>query len=121
MLRQSAKGTIPRRRTGKEYGLGGRGSGSVLRVILRSLFVFASFTTVAATAQTVSPEQLRNAASDTSSWLTYGRDFLAQRYADLNQITPKNVTRLQPAWVFATGGDNRGLQATPLVQNGVIY
>ena len=29
--------------------------------------------------------------------------------------------RLQPAWVFATGGENRGLQATPLVHDGVIY
>ena len=39
----------------------------------------------------------------------------------LAQITPANVGRLRPAWVFATGGDNRGLQATPLVHNGVLY
>ena len=74
-----------------------------------------------ASGQTVSPEQLKNAARDTSSWLSYGRDPLGQRYVELNQITPKNVNRLQPAWVFATGGENRGLQATPLIHNGVIY
>ena len=37
------------------------------------------------------------------------------------QITPANVARLHPAWVFATGGDNRGLQATPLLHKGVLY
>jgi len=34
---KSAKGTIPRRRTGKEHESGGRGAGSVLRVFLNGL------------------------------------------------------------------------------------
>ena len=85
------------------------------------LWAAACLTTIAATAQTVSPEQLRNAGRDTSAWLSYGRDSMGQRYVELNQITSKNVGRLQPAWVFATGGENRGLQATPLVHDGVIY
>ena len=72
-------------------------------------------------AQLVTPAILERAAADTSSWLTYGRDYFAQRFVRLEEITPRNVTRLRPAWVFATGGDNRGLQATPLVHNGVIY
>ena len=33
----------------------------------------------------------------------------------------RTSSRLRPAWVFATGGDNRGLQATPLVHKGVLY
>ncbi|MBI1357745.1 MAG: PQQ-dependent dehydrogenase, methanol/ethanol family [Acidobacteria bacterium] len=72
-------------------------------------------------AQPVTSEQLEAAASDTSSWLTYGRDYFGQRYVELEQITPANVNRLHPAWVFATGGDNQGLQATPLLHNGVLY
>ena len=72
-------------------------------------------------AQSITTAQLENAASDTSSWLSYGRDPFAQRFVRLTQITPANVTRLRPAWVFATGGDNRGLQATPLVHKGVLY
>src|ERR1051325_3110704 len=72
-------------------------------------------------AQLVTPATLENAAADNSSWLTYGRDYYAQRFVRLEQITPRNVARLRPAWVFATGGDNRGLQATPLIYNGVIY
>lgn len=72
-------------------------------------------------AQTITSEQIENAAGDTSSWLTYGRDYSGHRFVDLKQITPGNVDRLQPAWVFATGGDNRGLQATPLLYKGVLY
>ena len=75
----------------------------------------------AAQAQEVTTAQLEQAASDTSSWLMYGRDYHGQRFVELDQITPDNVGRLHPAWVFATGGENRGLQATPLVHEGVIY
>jgi alcohol dehydrogenase (cytochrome c) len=74
-----------------------------------------------ANAQTVTTERLENAAEDTASWLSYGRDYSGHRFVDLDQITPANVDRLHPAWVFATGGDNRGLQATPLIDDGVIY
>ena len=84
------------------------------------LFAFVACAALAR-GQSVSAGQLERAAKDASSWLSYGRDLLGQRYVELNRITPKNVGRLQPAWVFATGGENRGLQATPLVHNGVIY
>ncbi|MDA1314704.1 MAG: PQQ-dependent dehydrogenase, methanol/ethanol family [Acidobacteria bacterium] len=72
-------------------------------------------------AQPVTTEQLEKAAGDTSSWLMYGRDYQGHRYVELDQITPANVDRLHPAWVFATGGENRGLQATPLIHEGVLY
>src|SRR5215471_16282577 len=72
-------------------------------------------------AQSITTSQLENAATDNSSWLSYGRDPFAQRFVRLSQITPANVARLRPAWVFATGGDNRGLQATPLIYKGVLY
>jgi alcohol dehydrogenase (cytochrome c) len=72
-------------------------------------------------AQPVTTSELDNAASDNSSWLMYGRDYYGQRFVRLERIAPDNVKRLQPAWVFATGGDNRGLQATPLIHRGVLY
>ncbi|MCY3845039.1 MAG: PQQ-dependent dehydrogenase, methanol/ethanol family, partial [Acidobacteria bacterium] len=74
-----------------------------------------------ALAQEVTTADLEQAAGDTSSWLMYGRDYHGQRFVELDQITPENVDRLHPAWVFATGGENRGLEATPLVHDGVIY
>ena len=69
----------------------------------------------------VSYQDLLNAGGNTRDWLSYGRTYDAQRYVPLTQITPQNVQRLHPVWVFATGGDNRGLEATPLVHDGVIY
>ena len=75
----------------------------------------------AAQGQEVTTADLEQAASDTSSWLMYGRDYHGQRFVELDQITPENVDRLQPAWVFATGGENRGLEATPLLHEGVLY
>src|SRR5262245_16736903 len=74
-----------------------------------------------ASAQPVTPQDLERAAADNSSWITYGRDYHGQRFVRLGQITPANVGRLHPAWVFATGGDNKGLQATPLVHKGILY
>ena len=74
-----------------------------------------------AAAQPVSRADLEDAASNTTDWLMYSRDYLAHRYVELDQITPANVDQLQPVWVFATGGENRGLEATPLIHDGVLY
>jgi alcohol dehydrogenase (cytochrome c) len=100
-----------------------RAASRVLRCVARSLQVALVVACLCprAAAQPVTSSQLENAASDSSSWLSYGRDPFGQRFVPLSQITPANVARLRPAWVFATGGDNRGLQATPLVHQGVIY
>src|SRR5262249_12729158 len=72
-------------------------------------------------AQPITTAQLESAAGGNSSWLSHGRGPFGQRFVRVSHITPANVARLRPAWVFATGGDNRGLQATPLVHNGVLY
>jgi alcohol dehydrogenase (cytochrome c) len=90
-------------------------------VVLVMVLVLHLWGLTSVSAQPVTSADLENAGSDVSSWLTYGRDYFGQRYVDLDQITPANVHRLQPAWVFATGGENRGLQATPLIHNGVLY
>ena len=71
--------------------------------------------------QEVTTADLETAAGNNSEWLMYGRDYLGQRYVELDQITPDNVERLDPVWVFAAGGANRGLEATPLLHEGVIY
>ncbi|HEY6549356.1 MAG TPA: PQQ-dependent dehydrogenase, methanol/ethanol family, partial [Vicinamibacteria bacterium] len=92
-------------------------------LVLRSLGVLSALGLCASLgmAQPVTTPDLLNAAADPSSWLTYGRDYFGQRFVPLSEITPGNVSRLHPAWVFATGGDNRGLQATPLIHKGVLY
>jgi quinohemoprotein ethanol dehydrogenase len=57
-------------------------------------------------------------------WPYYGGDVHNTRFADLDQITPANVSQLKPAWTFNTGvtGDpNMSMEMTPIVVNGVMF
>ncbi len=51
-----------------------------------------------------------------TDWPSFGRDPGAQRYSPQTQITPQNISQLQPAWSFDTGVTN--LQVTPIVIDG---
>src|SRR5262245_5679578 len=53
-------------------------------------------------------------------WLMVRRTYDGWGYTPLDQITPSNVARLQPAWVFATGQTN-GHEAAPIINNGVMF
>jgi alcohol dehydrogenase (cytochrome c) len=53
-------------------------------------------------------------------WLMVRRNYDGWGYTPLDQITPENVARLQPVWVFATGQTN-GHEAAPIVNNGVMF
>lgn len=57
---------------------------------------------------------------DAGNWLLYGRTYSAQRFSPLKQINEQTVAKLGLAWSheFET---TRGLEATPLAQDGVIY
>jgi quinohemoprotein ethanol dehydrogenase len=61
-----------------------------------------------------------NAASEPANWLNYGGTWKEQRYSALDQINATNVSRLGLAWV-AELGTMRGVEATPLVVDGVLY
>ncbi|MGH9349654.1 MAG: PQQ-dependent dehydrogenase, methanol/ethanol family [Vicinamibacterales bacterium] len=63
---------------------------------------------------------LQAAATRTSDWITHGRTYDEQRFSPLDEIRETTVTRLGLAWSFETGTD-RGLEATPLVADGVMY
>ncbi len=53
-------------------------------------------------------------------WLMIRRSYDGWGYSPLDQITPANVSRLEPAWVFSTGVSS-GHEAAPLVNNGVMF
>src|SRR4029453_19552495 len=53
-------------------------------------------------------------------WRMGRRTYDGWGYSPLQQITPANVARLQPAWVFSTGVTN-GHEAPPMVKNGVMF
>jgi alcohol dehydrogenase (cytochrome c) len=66
----------------------------------------------------VTAERLKN--PEDGDWLLVRRTYSGWGYSPLDQIGPANVSRLQPAWVFATGVNN-GHEAPPMVNNGVMF
>jgi quinohemoprotein ethanol dehydrogenase len=67
-------------------------------------------------------DQKRLLAADKhpGEWLTAGRDFGKGHYSPLAQINTKDVDQLGFAWDYDTQ-TNRGLEATPIVVDGVMY
>jgi quinohemoprotein ethanol dehydrogenase len=57
---------------------------------------------------------------DSSNWLMYGRTYDDHRFSPLNQINEQTVGKLGLAWSRELN-TTRGLEATPLVEDGVIY
>jgi alcohol dehydrogenase (cytochrome c) len=53
-------------------------------------------------------------------WPTYHGSLTGNRFSAVDQITPANVSRLAPVWMFAMQGAER-LQTTPVVVQGVMY
>ncbi|MBI3693560.1 MAG: PQQ-binding-like beta-propeller repeat protein, partial [Acidobacteria bacterium] len=72
-------------------------------------------------AQEVTSQRLIDADKETQNWLQYSRTYNAWRYSPLDQINRNNIRRLAPVWSFQTGDIQGGLQATPLVADGVMY
>lgn len=68
----------------------------------------------------VTDTDLVNAAANDTEWLSYGRDSGESRFSPLDQVNVSNVSELGMAWAYDTG-TFRGLEATPLVRNGVMY
>jgi len=60
------------------------------------------------------------ADKDPNQWFTTGRDLSKGHYSPLAQISRSNVSRLGFAWDYDTH-TQRGLEATPLVVDGVMY
>ena len=54
------------------------------------------------------------------NWLNYGRDYSEQRFSPLDKINDDNIQELNLSWSFRFP-TARGLEATPLVHEGVIY
>jgi quinohemoprotein ethanol dehydrogenase len=72
------------------------------------------------TAAAVDAERLTGAAADGANWMSYGRTYDEQRHSPLTQINADNVNTLGLAWSFDLDS-TRGVEATPLVIDGVMY
>ena len=64
--------------------------------------------------------RMRNADSHAGEWMSYGRTWDEQRYSPLTQINDRNAGQLGLAW-YADLNTYRGIQATPLMIDGVLY
>lgn len=68
----------------------------------------------------VTPERLKAADAEPGNWFTGGRDAGRTHHSPLAAINDTNVGQLGVAWDYATG-TGRGLEATPIVVDGVMY
>jgi len=58
--------------------------------------------------------------AESSSWLSHGRTYSEQRHSPLKSIDKNNITELGLQWSYDLG-TSRGIEATPIVHDGVMY
>ena len=66
-------------------------------------------------------ERLINARKEPQNWATYFGAYDAWRYSSLDQVRADNVKNLVSVWAFQTGKVEGGLNATPIVVDGIMY
>ncbi len=94
-------------------------------VLLATVFAQASTAQQTSTRRTeaaygIDQNALVAAEARKGDWLSYGRTYKEQRYSPLDEINDETVKNLGIAWVYKTD-TKRGLEATPLVIDGIIY
>jgi alcohol dehydrogenase (cytochrome c) len=92
---------------------------SVIRISRYALALAIACVPRAAGAQ-VPYERVRTAAAEPDAWLTYSGTYAGQRFSLLTEITPANVARLRPEWVYQVQEPGQ-VETTPLVADGVMY
>jgi quinohemoprotein ethanol dehydrogenase len=65
-------------------------------------------------------QRIIDADQEPGNWLAHGRTYSEQRFSPLDQINRDNVAQLGLAWEFGLDS-SRGLEATPIVVDGVMY
>jgi alcohol dehydrogenase (cytochrome c) len=68
----------------------------------------------------VTQDMLNKSAGDDKNFLHTNGDYTQQRFYPNKQITPRNVARLRPAWIFQTEV-RESMETSPIVVNGVMY
>ena len=68
----------------------------------------------------IDEQRIIAADSEPGNWLAHGRDYGEQRFSPLKLINQENIDRLGLAWE-TPAQSMRGLEATPIVVDGVMY
>jgi quinohemoprotein ethanol dehydrogenase len=73
----------------------------------------------------IDEERLLGADEQPGNWMSLGRNFMQQQHSTLTQINAETVKDLGFAWQYETNSNRgkvyRGLEATPIVVDGVLY
>lgn len=81
-------------------------------------------TTQAAPGSTIAADvngaRIAAADKEPGNWLAHGRTYSEQRYSPLTAVTPETIGDLGLAWYWDTG-TTRGLEASPIVVDGVMF
>ncbi|MEJ5041629.1 PQQ-dependent dehydrogenase, methanol/ethanol family [Pseudomonas qingdaonensis] len=85
-----------------------------------SLLMLCLATPLTALAAGVDEAAIRATEQAGGEWLSHGRTYAEQRFSPLKQIDASNVKSLGLAW-YMDLDNTRGLEATPLFHDGVIY
>src|SRR5680860_1599841 len=67
----------------------------------------------------VNTDRLETADSTPEDWLSYGKNYSEDRFSTLNQINKSNIDSLGLAWSINLG-TTRGIEATPIVVDGIM-
>ena len=80
----------------------------------------ASVAHIRAVTSAVDGNTIQANAAKTENWLNYGLDYGDTRFSKLDQINDKTVKNLGLAWTYDLQS-TRGVEATPLVVDGIMY
>ncbi len=98
---------------------------STLRALAQIALALAPLAATRAVAIAQTPAPVDSATlvrPSPGEWLNHGRTYDNQRYSPLTQINRTNISRLGLAGIFQMNVDRaHGLEATPIVSNGVMY
>lgn len=96
------------------------GGGIAAGILAAACMTSASSADDVAAAGNVTEARVRAEAAAGGNWLVNGRDFTAQRFSPLKQISDRNVSDLGLAWSLDIDSP-MGLAVEPIVVDGVVY
>ena len=112
--------TTPRARLGWRAAAGLLASLALTATALAQAPAKGSAAHISATVNKVNAAFMKNNASKTPDWPSYGLDYAETRHSKLNQISTSNVKELGLVWSYNLES-KRGVESTPLVVDGIMY
>jgi alcohol dehydrogenase (cytochrome c) len=96
---------------------------TLIRASLLLLFVVSLFVPAAPAQamQELTGDRIAASRKEPQNWSTYFGAYDGWRYSSLDQIRADNVKNLGMVWAFQTGKIEGGLNATPIVVDGIMY